>query len=238
MTLSIALRGDTARHPGNTLPALRSALHAGTDLVEVDVHLTRDGYPILADEPLMATPGTAPRPVDEMSLAELATARQDVESRIPTFMEALAEFPAQDVPDLLVSAATPGAALAADTLLRERGFADQLLFTGPREVLEALRERSDQARLLLFQDQPGPPPDEDVHGLRPDFLGVPHSALTRESLSEMREGGLRVAAWSVEEFTDMARLMGMGVDAVATQQVEDLVSLTRGNREVAAAEPA
>ncbi|MEU3310423.1 glycerophosphodiester phosphodiesterase, partial [Nocardiopsis sp. NPDC006832] len=39
MTLSIALRGDTARYPGNTLPALRSALRGGVDLVKIDVHL-------------------------------------------------------------------------------------------------------------------------------------------------------------------------------------------------------
>ncbi|MBE2997462.1 glycerophosphodiester phosphodiesterase [Nocardiopsis sp. HNM0947] len=238
MTLSIALRGDTARHPGNTLPALRSALRAGTDLVKIDVHLTRDGYPVLVDEHLVAAPGSAPRPVEEMSLVELAVARRDVDSRVPTLMEVLAEFRARDVPNLLVEATAPQAALAADTLLRERGFADQLVFTGPYEALDALRGRSGRARLLMLRDQPGLPPDDVLRTVRPDFLGTHHSLLTREVIAEMRGFGFGVAAWSANEFPDMARLVGMGVDAVATERVVDLVSLTRGNREEAAAEPA
>lgn len=236
MTLSIALCGDTAGHPGNTLPALRSALHAGTDLVKVDVHLTRDDYPVLVDDRLVATPDTAPRPVDEMSLVELAAARQDVESRVPTLMEVLAEFRAQEVPNLLVAANAPRAALAADTLLRERGLADQLVFTGPYEALDALRGRSGRARLLMSWEQSGPPPDDVVRTLRPDFLGIHHSLLTRERVTEMRGSGFGVAAWAVNEFTDMARLVGMGVDAVATERVGELVSLTRGKREEPQAE--
>ena len=238
MTLSIALRGDTARHPGNTLPTLRSAWRSGTDLVKVDVHLTRDDYPVLVDDRLVATPGTAPRPVDEMSLAELAAARQDVESRVPTLMEVLAEFRAQDVPNLLVEATTPRAALAADTLLRERGLADQLVFTGPYETLDALRRRSGRARLLLPWEQSGLPPDDVVRALRPDFLGIHHSLLTRELIAEMRGSGFAVAAWAANEFTEMARLVGMGVDAVATERVGELVPITRGNREEPQVEPA
>jgi len=238
MTLSIALCGDTARHPGNTLPALRSTLRAGADLVKIDVHLTRDDYPVLVNDRLVATPDTASRPVDEMSLAELAAARQDVESRVPTLMEALAEFRAQDVPNLLVEAAAPRAALAADTLLRERGLADQLVFTGPYEALDALRGRSGRARLLMPWEQSGLPPDDVVRALRPDFLGIHHSLLTRELIAEMRGSGLGVAAWAANEFTDMARLVGMGVDAVATERAGELVPITRGSREEPQAEPA
>lgn len=238
MTLSIALRGDTARHPGNTLPALRSALRAGIDLIKVDVHLTRDDYPVLADDHLVATPDTAPRPVDEMFLAELAAARQDVESRVPTLMEVLAEFRAQDVPNLLVEATAPRAALAADTLLRERGLADQLVFTGSYEALDALRGRSGRARLLMPWEQSVLPPDDVVRTLRPDFLGIHHSLLTRELITDMRGSGLGVAAWAANDFTDMARLVGMGVDAVATERVAELVPITRGNREEPQAEPA
>ncbi|GHD14897.1 glycerophosphodiester phosphodiesterase [Nocardiopsis kunsanensis] len=238
MTLSIALRGDTARHPGNTLPALRSALRAGADLVKVDVHLTRDDYPVLVDDRLVAAPDTAPRPVDEMSLAELAATRRDVESRAPTLMEALAEFRAQEVPHLLVEATSPRAALAADTLLRERGFADQLVFTGPYEALDALRGRSGRARLLMPWEQSGLPPDDVVRALRPDFLGIHHSLLTRDLINQMHGTGLGVAAWAADDFTEMARLVGMGVDAVATDQVGELVPIARGNREEPQTEPA
>ncbi len=228
MTLSIALRGDTARYPGNTLPALRSALRGGVDLVKIDVHLTADGYPVLVDERVVTVPGSQTRQVGELTLAELAAAREDVERRVPTLMEVLAEFCGREASPLMIDALTPETALAADKVLREHGFVDQALFTGPVEVLRALRERSPGARLMLAWDRPGAPPQDLVRSLRPTFLGTHYTLLDRETIGEIHRSGHRVVAWTVNEFPEMARLIGMGVDALATERVDDLVSLTTG----------
>ncbi|WP_159940030.1 MULTISPECIES: glycerophosphodiester phosphodiesterase [unclassified Nocardiopsis] len=238
MTLSIALRGDTARFPGNTLPALRSASRAGADLVKVDVHLTLDGYPVLADERVVAAPGSPPRPVGELTLAELAATRDDLERRVPTLMEVLAEY-GDAPPPLLLDAAAPEAALAADALLRAYGFGDRVLFTGSTEALGALRARSPGARLMLAWDRPGPPPEEATRSLRPEYLGMHYTLLTRELVGEMHRFGYLVTAWTVNDFPEMARVLGMGVDALATERIEDLVSLTRSReRGEHAADPA
>ena len=45
--LLIAHRGDKAGAPENTLAAVRSALAAGVDLIEVDVRVTADGQAVL-----------------------------------------------------------------------------------------------------------------------------------------------------------------------------------------------
>lgn len=228
MTLSIALRGDTARFPGNTLPALRSALRAGADLVKIDIHMTADGYPVLVDEHLVAAPSSPTRPVDELSLAELASTRDNIEHRVPTLMEVLAELHGHHTCALLLEARAPEAALAAEALLRERGCPDRALFTGSSETLGALRDGSPQSQLMLAWEQPTPPPEDVTRSLRPTFVGTHHTQLTRDAVNEMHRNGFRVAAWTVNEFSDMARLMGMGVDAVATDRIEHLVSLTAG----------
>lgn len=228
MTLSIALRGDTARFPGNTLPALRSASRVGADLVKIDLHLTSDEYPVLVDERLVTAPGSPPRPVGDLTLAELAGTRDDVERRVPTLMEVLADFTDAGPPPLLVEASAPEAALAADTLLRGRGFGDQVLFTGSTETLDALRARSPDARLMLTWDQPGLPPEDVVRTLRPSVLGTHYTLLTRELVIEMHRFSYFVTAWTVNDFPEMARVIGMGVDALATERIEDLVSLTTG----------
>ena len=227
MTLSIALRGDTARFPGNTLPALRSAWRAGADLVKIDVHLTSDGYPVLVDERTVAAPGAPPRPVDELTLAELAGARDDVERRIPTLMEVTAEFSGDEGPPLLVDSASPEAALAADALLCDRS-ATRVLHTGSTEALAALRAQNPEARLMLAWDQPTPPSESALRGLRPTYLGTHHTLITRDSIGEMHRFGYSVVAWTVNDFTEMTRLVGIGVDAIATERVDDLVPLTTG----------
>lgn len=187
----------------------------------------------------MVTTGSQPRPVEGLTLAELAATRDDVERRISTLLEVLAEFHGHEPPPLLVDAGTEEAALTVDEQLRERGFGDQLLFSGSAETLVALRAHSPRARLMLAWDQPCLPSDDVIRTLRPDFLGTHYTLLARELVEEMHRCGHLVTAWTVNEFSDMARVIGMGVDALATERIEDLVPLTKGRqRKVPAAESA
>lgn len=48
--LLIAHRGASAEHVENTLPAFEAALGLGADVIESDVHVTRDGHPVLAHD--------------------------------------------------------------------------------------------------------------------------------------------------------------------------------------------
>src|SRR5437016_3574517 len=66
-----AHRGASARAPENTLAAFRAALEDGAELVELDVHLTRDGrLAVIHDEDTRRTTGAA-GVVAEMSMSEL-----------------------------------------------------------------------------------------------------------------------------------------------------------------------
>ena len=42
-----AHRGDRKCFPENTMPAFESALRFGVDMIETDVHMTRDGHLVL-----------------------------------------------------------------------------------------------------------------------------------------------------------------------------------------------
>jgi glycerophosphoryl diester phosphodiesterase len=67
----LAHRGDSAEYPENTLPAFESAQRIGVDVIETDVHLSRDGEVIIwHDETLgRTTDGTGP--VERYTYAQL-----------------------------------------------------------------------------------------------------------------------------------------------------------------------
>ena len=53
-----AHRGDKKKYPENTMPAFESALHFGADMIETDVHMTKDGHLVLIhDRNLLRTTG-------------------------------------------------------------------------------------------------------------------------------------------------------------------------------------
>ena len=57
-----AHRGDSYNFCENTMPAFRSAIAAGADMIETDVHLTSDGMPVLIHDNTLdrTTNGTGP----------------------------------------------------------------------------------------------------------------------------------------------------------------------------------
>ncbi|MBQ7347320.1 MAG: hypothetical protein IJW55_05125 [Clostridia bacterium] len=66
-----AHRGDKLKYPENTMPAFEAALALGVDMIETDIHMTRDGELIIMhDRNALRTCGVD-RNVDEMSLAEV-----------------------------------------------------------------------------------------------------------------------------------------------------------------------
>lgn len=91
-----AHRGDRKRYPENTMPAFRAALDAGVDMIETDIHLTRDGELIIMhDRSALRTAG-ADVNTDESTLAELLAldagasfAPEFAGTRIPTVREFL-----------------------------------------------------------------------------------------------------------------------------------------------------
>ncbi|MFW5419477.1 glycerophosphodiester phosphodiesterase [Nocardiopsis sp. CNT-189] len=230
MTLAIALRGDTPRFRENTVPALRSAIDKGADAIAVDLRLTADDHVVLVREEAAERSWGLHRPVRELTLAEIAAVTSEGGQRIPTLMEALAETARPRVVPLLADVASAEAALAADAVAAEHSFTEHMLYSGPVEALRALAARRPGAGLVLDPEQEEAPPGGLRHGLRPRFLRYPADLLTRELIADAHRSGCGVGAWTVNDFAEMARFIGMGVDALVTEEIAELAKLTAEGR--------
>lgn len=66
-----AHRGDKKRYPENTMPAFMAAINAGADMIETDIHMTRDGVLVMIhDTDTLRTTGTEGN-INEMTLEEV-----------------------------------------------------------------------------------------------------------------------------------------------------------------------
>jgi glycerophosphoryl diester phosphodiesterase len=68
----IGHRGNRAHAPENTLESLAQAAALGADALEFDVHLSRDGVPVLLHDPTLDRTTDASGPVRDRTVAELA----------------------------------------------------------------------------------------------------------------------------------------------------------------------
>ena len=140
----IAHRGFSARAPENTLPALEAAIETGVESVEFDLHTAACGTPVLFHDSMLGrtTNGVGPirrRPVAQLKALDAGSwfGPEFAGERIPTQDEALADIKGrvyrvyQDIKgyreiedlDRMV------------TVTRERGMADQTIFTSSDWVI-------------------------------------------------------------------------------------------------------
>ena len=70
--LVFAHRGGARLAPENTLAAIDNGLSLGSDGVEVDVHLSSDGIPVVIHDPTLDRTTNRTGPVEALSAAELA----------------------------------------------------------------------------------------------------------------------------------------------------------------------
>ncbi len=67
----IAHRGDSHNYPENTLPAFRSAVDMGIDVVETDIHITKDGVLVIWHDPTLERNTDGTGRVEDHTLEEL-----------------------------------------------------------------------------------------------------------------------------------------------------------------------
>jgi glycerophosphoryl diester phosphodiesterase len=127
--LVVAHRADWRSHPENSLPAIRSAIALGVDVVEVDVRRTKDGRFVIIHDTTLDRTTTGRGRVADHTLAELRDLRlrdgagSPTDERIPTLEEALNEVRGRAVVNLDKSSEHPAEIFAIVEREQALGFA-------------------------------------------------------------------------------------------------------------------
>jgi len=235
--LVIAHRGNSAFAPENTLESLREGVALGAHALEFDVHLSRDGVPVVIHDPtLERTTGAAGR-VRDLTVAELN--RVDAGYRftrdggrtfpwpgrrvtISTLDEVLAEFPA--VPFIL-EIKVAEASLAVKALLERTGagarcivgsFSDEALLPFRSSGIAHGAARGDVLRLYARAALPGGPPGLPYQALciPPSFNSIPVPVLRFARMG--RNAGVVTHVWTVDDPRRAQRYWDGGVSGIIT----------------------
>ena len=235
--LVIAHRGASGERPENTLGAFERAIELHADMIETDLHLTRDGVVVIHHDASLARLGARGEIRDHTAeeLSELDAARGvgPVE-RIPTLLDLLDRFGSRMEfnLELKTGESAPYEGIEARVLaaVAERGLLPRMLFSCFDDpVLERLRTVNSQARLAVLVSARKP-----RHVLeRAARVGAeainPHVSLVdRPFVAAAHAAGLRVYPYTANERTEMARLADCGVDGIITNYPDRLASLLDG----------
>ncbi len=220
----IGHRGNPVEAPENTLASLHSAFAAGSDLVELDIRLTRDGVPIVMHDETVDRTTSGQGAVAGLTLAELkaldAGAWKDARfagERIPTLAEAL--LAAQGKGRLLLDVPVDGLGSVIAAVMRATGISADAVVLGTWDAAQ----RADFARylpgapLLLSEGAPETWDSAYFSRVRADGVSIfeiPNA--TPAFIADAHTHGMPVYAYTINDEPTMRQLIELGVDGIET----------------------
>ncbi len=203
------------------MPAYSLALELGCDMIEIDLHTTRDGEIVIThDAELVGIGGRGE--ISGASLSEVRALDAGQGEPVPLLAEVLDEFGSQ-IPfnlELKQSTTGPYAGMEAATLaaVEARGLEGRTLYSSFYDpVLNELRAASSAARIALLISRRYP------QGIfeRAEAVGAeavnPELPLVDAALvDEAHARGLAVYVFTVDAPDEMKRLLDLGVDGLFT----------------------
>ena len=217
----IAHRGASGELPENTMPAYRLAIAQRADMIEIDLHRTRDGaIPITHDATLEHLGGRGE--IADATLAEVRALDAGRGERVPLLHEVLDEVAPQIPLNLELKIGTRGAypGLEAATLaeVSRRGLLAQTLFSSFYDgVLAELRKQSAAARIaLLISRNSEANWAQRARSLGAEALNPELAQVTPELVRAAHGEGLAVYVFTVDPEDQMRRMRDLGVVGLFT----------------------
>jgi glycerophosphoryl diester phosphodiesterase len=216
ITAHAACRGHA---PENTLAGIRAALSLGADAIEIDVHCTRDGVPVLLHDATVDRTTNGGGEIAGLSLRQTRRLDAGDGERIPTLREVLKavdgrallvlEVKAAEIEESVLTAVDRANALdwcvmhsfLPPVVERFRRLEPRL----PCSLLTAGRDVVNWGQLFAF-----------ALSLGAQGVAVFHAAVTPELVRSAHLRELRCSTWTANKREDVRRVAACGVDAITS----------------------
>jgi glycerophosphoryl diester phosphodiesterase len=254
--LGFAHRGGSLLWPENTLPAFDGALKAGCRYLETDLHTTRDGEIVVFHDPKLERTTNGSGLLKALSLSELkrldAGYNFTLDGKtfpyrgkgitIPTFDELIALDGSARF-NVEIKQSDPPMVDRLWRSIESRGLHDRLLVAASRDQLVrefravssgtvATSAGANESRLFWAASRIGLTRRVSTPY---DALQVPVSSgrltvIDRYFVNAAHACGVQVHAWTIDDISEMDRLLALGVDGIMSDRPDRLIEVLKTAR--------
>ncbi|HET6243344.1 MAG: glycerophosphodiester phosphodiesterase [Bacteroidetes bacterium] len=240
----IAHRGSSAIAPENTISAFKQAVIEGSDIIELDVHQSKDGVVLCIHDEELSRTTTGKGKVINFTFEELKLFDAGVKfsqkfkgETIPSLEQVLEEI---KLPILIeIKNATgyyPEIEQNIINLLKKHNSINRCIIQSfENSILFKIRELNDQVELhkLVLGNLPIVPFHIDNKLKRGEIteysnvkaINPNHKFLSKNLVDQIHKNGQKVFTWTVDDESDMIKVIGFGVDGIITNYPDRLLNL-------------
>jgi glycerophosphoryl diester phosphodiesterase len=228
-----AHRGASGHAPENTRAAFKKALEMGADGIECDIRESRDGELVIFHDPTVKRLTGRDGRLNAFFIPELK--RLDIGSwfspsfsgeTVLTLAEAIQLLPPPFLLNLEIKAASPQKVV---DFIHRSGISDRVVVSSFDHALLGKIRQLDLALPIgvLIDREPWKKAFQQAARLQAISLNVPSKRATEEWMAQAHQKGLKVYLYTVNDPTEMARLIEMGADGLFTNYPDRLSQLQK-----------
>lgn len=205
----MAHRGYPGLHAENSLASFQSAIDREFAYLELDVHLSREGIPmVFHDETLLRMTGLGGR-IQDYTCAELQELQLPGGGRIPTLEETLAMTTGKIRVEIELKQAGDRyhglEAAVLDVVERLDAYDEVFVASFDHYSIQRMRELSERVELGIINSSASPAffAWMQQHSVR--YLSVGHTFITDVFVRACQSEGVQLIAWTIDDETVMRR---------------------------------
>lgn len=233
----IAHRGSNKKAPQNTLPAFRQAIEENTDGFETDVHLTRDGVPVIChnysiDETSDATGLISTYTLNELKMLDFGAyfSEEFRGTTLPTLDEFLDLVAPTDTDIINIELKCPKEGmhqLVSKTMdaIKAHGVLDRVIISSfSPKILKLCKITEPRCKTGFLYPTNKPEVCRPVFvnpffiakSIKADYLHPASISVTLPLVKLAHKMGMKVNVWTVNDEFTVKRLLSYGVDGIIT----------------------
>ncbi len=218
---------DKQYAPENTMPAFEKAIEMGSDGIELDVQLTKDGEIVICHDEKIDRTSDGTGWIKDYTLAELrkfSFSKVHPEYgavRIPTLREFL-EFMAPTGKELNIELKTgvvfyDGLEEKTAAMVQEFGMDDRVIYSSfNHHSLRLLKLAVPEARIGLLMGQNFVDVPRYTTMMQAEAVHPNYQHIDKEYIDKCHANGIKVNTWTVNPRVEMKRFCEYGVDIIIT----------------------
>lgn len=225
--LIYAHRGASGAHPENTLLAFQEALATGVEGIELDVHATADGVPVVIHDRAVERTTDGRGYVDELPLERLRRFDAGAGQQVPTLAEVLELVAERAHLDIELKGA--GIEQAALAVLAAYPRVRWAISSFDWETLRTLRRLNEAIDLWPLAERFDDTLMTIAAELTSPVVALFAGAYDPESAALLAGEELGVMVWTVNDAAEAMRVRDLGAHALCTDVAEQIMPVIRGS---------
>lgn len=229
MIQGVAHRGYPKKYPENTISSFLKAVELGFTHLELDVHLSKDGIPVVIHDHTLDRMTNGTGRVVDYTASELQSLEMEQAEHIPTLEEVLRALKGKiqlNIELKQMGNYYPQLEERVLEVIEEFDMLNQVVITSfDFDALEKIRQRSGDVCIGLITFGCSKAILDWSQEMGATFLSIHHAFVTEHYIQQCKELGIQLMAWTINETSVMKKFQEYPSVWVCTDELECFIDV-------------